>query len=92
MAPTDVISDLCLASLLYVSDIKRKMLYQVKLTNPAMVSDVKCKVTAPTALTFISNRLVVADKCERHIKVVDLRIKSAIHKTKYSIKTYFRKA
>ena len=73
MAPTDVISDPCLASPLYVSDIKRKMLYQVKLTNPAMVSEVKCKVTAPTALTFISNCLVVADKCERHIKVVDLR-------------------
>ena len=62
MAPTDVISDPCVASLLYVSDIKRKMLYQVKLTNPAMVSEVKCKVTAPTALTFISNCLVVADK------------------------------
>ena len=29
MAPTDVISDPCVASLLYVSDIERKMLYQV---------------------------------------------------------------
>ena len=74
MAPTDVISDPCVASLLYVSDIKkRKMLYQVKLTNTAMVSEVKCKVTAPIALTFIFNCLVVADKCERLIKVVDLR-------------------
>lgn len=68
-----MIADPGVASLLYLTDVKRKGLYQVKLTCPAAISQVKCNAESPVALAFVCNCLVVADTSSKKLLVVDLK-------------------
>eukprot|EP00794_Sanderia_malayensis_P016353 gene16353-17997_t len=73
IVPTDVIADPAVASLLYLTDAKKKGVYQVKLICPAAISQVKCNAESPVALEFASNCLVVADTSSKKVLVVDLK-------------------
>eukprot|EP00794_Sanderia_malayensis_P021068 gene21068-23123_t len=70
---TDVIADPAVASLFYLTDAKKKGVYEVKLTCPATISQVKCNAESPVALEFVSNCLVVADASSKKVLVVDLK-------------------